>query len=141
MNKAGIIIANLAAICWGFVYAQTEAVVNKLSPLTTLSAFYIFGAIILSPVFIMNKHEILSLDKNGIKELGLAVIGTMIAELLIIYSIKFLGGSEASFIEISYPLWTIIFSMILLKSYPNYQMIAGGIMIMIGSYIISRAIN
>jgi drug/metabolite transporter (DMT)-like permease len=61
-----------------------------------------------------------------------------LAEFLIIWSISLLGGAEAAFIEISCPLWTIVFSFLLLKFVPNAQVIFGGILIIIGSYIISK---
>lgn len=138
MNKIGILIANLAALCWGYVYSQTENIMEKMSPLASLSSFYVFGGIFLFPLFILNKKEIVDVSTNHSFEFFSTAIAIMIAEFLIIYSIKLLGGVEASFIEISYPLWTVLFSFFIFRSLPNINTVMGGILIMIGSYFIAK---
>lgn len=137
MNK-GHIVAALAAICWGYVYAQTENILEKISPIAALASFYIFGGVILLPLFIYSKKEIFNAVTTDTSNFFSMAIMTMVAEFLIIWSISLLGGSEAAFMEISYPIWTILFSLIIFGSIPNIQVIFGGILIMVGSYIISR---
>lgn len=138
MNKFGILIANLAAICWGYVYAQTENIMEKMSPIASLASFYVFGGIFLFPLFLLNRKEIFDVATNHSFNFFSTAIIIMLAEFLIIYSIKLMGGSEAAFIEISYPFWTVLFSFLIFKSAPNPYTIFGGVMIMIGSYFISK---
>lgn len=138
MPKLGYLVASLAAICWGFVYAQTQTILDKISPVAALSSFYMIGAVLLAPAFFINQKEITSLILTNPGNFFLTIATTILAEFLIIWSISLLGGAEAAFIEISYPLWTIVFSFLLLKFVPNAQVIFGGILIMIGSYIISK---
>ena len=137
MNK-GHIVAALAAICWGYVYAQTENILEKMTPIAALASFYAFGGIILFPLFLINKKEIFNVVTTDTGNFFSMAIMTMAAEFLIIWSISLLGGSEAAFMEISYPIWTVLFSLIILGSVPNIQVIFGGILIMVGSYIISK---
>ena len=128
----------MAAICWGFVYAQTENILEKMSPIASLASFYIFGGIFLFPFFILNRKEIFNTITTNTGNFFLTAAMTMVAEFLIIWSISLLGGSEAAFMEVSYPLWTVLFSLIILGSIPNIHTILGGILIMIGSYVISK---
>jgi drug/metabolite transporter (DMT)-like permease len=137
MNK-GHIVAALAAICWGYVYAQTENILEKMTPIAALASFYVFGGIILFPLFLINKKEIFNAVTTDTSNFFSMAIMTMAAEFLIIWSISLLGGSEAAFMEISYPIWTVLFSLIIFGSVPNIQVIFGGILIMVGSYIISK---
>ncbi len=138
MPRMGYLVASLAAICWGFVYAQTQTIVDKISPIAALSSFYIIGAIVLAPAFIINHKDVTQLVIANPGNFFISVAASIVAEFLIIWSISLLGGAEAAFIEISYPLWTVLFSILLVKFIPNIQVILGGILIMIGSYIISK---
>lgn len=138
MSRYGHLVAIMAAICWGFVYAQTENILEKMSPIASLASFYIFGGIFLFPFFILNRKEIFNTITTNTGNFFLTAVMTMVAEFLIIWSISLLGGSEAAFMEISYPLWTVLFSLIILGSIPNIHTILGGILIMIGSYVISK---
>jgi drug/metabolite transporter (DMT)-like permease len=138
VSRYGHLVAIMAAICWGFVYAQTENILEKMSPIASLASFYIFGGIFLFPFFILNRKEIFNTITTNTGNFFLTAVMTMVAEFLIIWSISLLGGSEAAFMEISYPLWTVLFSLIILGSIPNIHTILGGILIMIGSYVISK---
>ena len=138
MMKNGYLVAALASVCWGYVYAQTENILEKMSPMAALASFYVFGGIFLFPFFIINKKEIFNTVTTNPGNFFSTAIMIMAAEFLIIWSISLLGGSEAAFMEISYPLWTVLFSLIILGVFPNIQTILGGILIMIGSYIISK---
>jgi drug/metabolite transporter (DMT)-like permease len=138
MVKYGHLVALLAAVCWGYVYAQTENILEKMSPIASLSTFYVIGGILLFPLFILNKKEIFTTALTSPGSLFSTALIIMAAEFLIIWSISLLGGYEAAFMEISYPLWTVIFSVIILGLTPNIQTIFGGLLIMIGSYIISK---
>ncbi len=60
----------------------------------------------------------------------------MVADILIMWSIYLLGGTEAGLIEVSYPLWTAIFSYLWYKKSLPTTSILGGILIMLGIYLI-----
>jgi uncharacterized membrane-anchored protein len=57
--KLGYLVASLAAICWGFVYAQTQTILDKIYPVAALSSFYMIGAVLLAPAFFLIKKKLL----------------------------------------------------------------------------------
>lgn len=138
MKNYGFLIANLAAICWGYTYAQTENLLEKISPIAYLASSYLFGTIIFLPFLILKKDEIKNVVVNNTFDFFSTAVVITLAELFIIWSISLMGGTESAFIEVSYPIWTILFTFLILKTMPSLPVMMGGALIMIGSYIISR---
>ena len=64
--------------------------------------------------------------------LALTILLTVIAELLIFWSIKMLGGIEAGLIEITYPIFTAIILYAALGKSLTASTIVGGLLALIG---------
>jgi drug/metabolite transporter (DMT)-like permease len=137
-KNLGFIIALLAAISWGWIYAYTEKIVERLSPVSTMIVFYYLGSLLMIPLLPFYFKEITS-ETSSISSLPFVVtiIATILAEFLIIWSIKLLGGVEAGLIEISYPLFTAIFLFLIANKTPDISSIIGGIFVFIGISILT----
>jgi drug/metabolite transporter (DMT)-like permease len=70
---------------------------------------------------------------------GLTLITATAAALSILASIQLLGAGKSAVLEISYPLFVAVFSVLLFKGQLQSQVVLGGIFIFIGSAIIVLA--
>jgi len=141
MEHLGIVYALGAAITWGLVYAIDQKILTSLSPVTLLFVHSILASIILLPFFLYNRESISSiqgLPKQIFVFVGITVVLAILANILIFSSIKILGSSTASIIEIAYPFFVVLFSYLIFKATPNIYFFIGGILIFIGSVIIIR---
>ena len=136
--NVGLIAAFISALSWGYVYYKSEYIVERMSAISTMASFYVLGGIFFLPIFCFNIKEIGSAISYDIKDFFSLMLFVIIAETAIIYSISKLGGVGASFLEISYPIWTVIFAFMATKAFPNPKILFGGILILIGSFIISK---
>lgn len=141
MRYLGILISTFAAITWGFVYASTEKVLEKMSPISSVALFYYIGAVIMLPLIITNKQEIIQGLTLAPKELLFTTIMILLAEFLIMWSISLLGGTDAALIEVSYPIWTAIFLYLFSGKSVSFETIIGGIFIFTGIAFITYSEN
>ena len=141
MKYLGIIISTLAAITWGFVYANTEKVLEKMSPISSVALFYYLGAIILLPFLLSHRQDMIQGALLAPKELIFTTVMILLAEFFIMWSISLLGGTEAALIEVSYPIWTAIFLYFLSGKEISFNTFIGGIFIFTGVIFISLAEN
>lgn len=110
----GYIYAVMAAITWWFVYAIDQKILDKVSPSVLMFINSIFSIIILLPLLLYYSNElknITKLDNSSLKIIGLSLIFTLIANILIYVAIRHLGSSKAAIFEIAYPFFVIIFSI------------------------------
>lgn len=141
MQNIGFIYAIGAAIAWGLVYAIDQKILSGISPITLLFINSMIAAVIMLPFVFFSNGSIKDLFNSGKTNLWLVVISIILAILanfLIFSSIKALGASTASIIEIAYPFFVVLFSFILFRSTPNIYFLIGGILIFIGSIIIIK---
>jgi drug/metabolite transporter (DMT)-like permease len=135
--KIGYVVATAAAIMWGFVYAASEKLLDRMSPISAFATFYYAGAILLLPAIVTHREDMV----NGIiaapREYVFSVIGIMLAEFFIMWSIKLLGGTEAALVEVTYPLWTALFAFLLYQQRVSFSTIIGGSFIMFGLAVMS----
>jgi len=84
---------------------------------------------------------LLSFDtaKASLPLVGLTLITATAAALSILASIQLLGAGKSAVLEISYPLFVAVFSVLLFKGQLQPQVMLGGIFIFIGSAIIVLA--
>lgn len=140
MNKLGFMYAIGAAISWGFVYALSQKILTKFSPIYFLFISSVVTVIVLLPYVLLNSPQIniFNVNKNDLILTIVAIFGGIAANILIFSAIKTLGASYASFLEISYPFFVVLFSVILFKTSPNIYFYIGGLLIFIGSFIITK---
>lgn len=135
--------AIFAAVVWGLDYSLGERIVQaKISPITILSLQMLIGSIIFLAVGWRNHWttDIHNILHN--KELLWLVLATLITfnmgNLFIFLSIQAKNATLACFIELSYPIFTILFTWLLFKNnHFNLYSIAGGILIFSGVCIMS----
>ncbi|HHF7365965.1 TPA: DMT family transporter [Legionella bozemanae] len=136
--------AIFAAILWGFNYALAEKILHSISPSTLLALEMIIGAILFTCIsfFTTMKRdvEILTTD-SGLLLLTIVEIAiVLIASYFIAASINLKNATIAGIVELTYPIFTIIFTWFLFnQAHVNFSVIVGGLLIFIGVLVISLA--
>jgi drug/metabolite transporter (DMT)-like permease len=138
MRKMGMLIALAAAVSWGFVYATTQEVVDRLPPIAALAMIYWLGAIALLPVALWHGPAIIADVVQNPGPAAMLLISVVVAEFFIIWSIQLLGGVDAGLVEISYPLWTMLFLYLLKDQKPSVETIAGAVLVGAGLLLLAR---
>jgi drug/metabolite transporter (DMT)-like permease len=110
-----IVYALLASVFWGLNYVLAERLFKaKVTPVTLVGVEMLFGSIVLLAVSYFSK---LTHDAHVMKDnlwLSLACISTMIVgNLMIATSIHEKNATLAGLIEISYPVFIILFTLLL----------------------------
>lgn len=135
--KFGVLIATVAAIAWGYVYATKDNLVQSMNPLSLMAAFYLTGAVLLLPVAFFNRADLIQGVTGNVGEFATAIVGILVAETCIIWSISLLGGTEAGLVEVSYPLWTALALYLFYGKTPSTGTVVGGILVMAGIAVIA----
>jgi len=140
----GFILAVVASVLWGLTYCLDERVlasmsVFKLYFLHCLCGMLVTGVILMaqgaSPVGLL----VIDAAKASLPLVGLTLITATAAALSILGSIQLLGASKSAVLEISYPLFVALFSVLLFKGQLQPPVVVGGLFIFIGSAIIVLA--
>jgi len=140
----GLVLAVLASILWGLTYCLDERVLSSMSVfqlyfLHCLCGVAVAGAILLirgaSPAALFT----IDTSKAGLPLIALTLITATAAALSILGSIQLLGANKSAVMEISYPLFVALFSVLLFKGQLQLPVVLGGIFIFIGSAIIVLA--
>jgi len=137
-----IFFALSAAALWGLTYAINEQVYKRISVVTSLGVTGMIASIAL--LLIAYFGGFLKQDVAGIlnsKSLIYLVIGESIvltlAELAIGFSIVQTNATLAGLIEISYPIFIILFAYLIFnENHLSPGLIVGGIMIFLGVVVI-----
>lgn len=136
----GFIYAIGAAVTWGLVYTIDQKILSFTSPMTLLFVDSLISALIILP-FVFFEHgsisSLLSSGKTNIALLILSIVLAGAANFLIFSGIKLIGASSASIIEIAYPFFVVLFTMLFFRTTPSLSMIIGGVLIFIGGAIIT----
>lgn len=138
-----IIYAICAAITWGLSYSLDERILqNKISPITllffqTFLAFFVYLGILF---FKNTTSEFLLINskKENYWLLSAAAICAMVGNIFICFSIKEKNATLAAILELTYPLFTIVFTYLLFKQvHLSAGVVFGGILILAGAAVIS----
>lgn len=141
--QTALILAILAAIVWGLDYSLAEEIFKKkISPFTLLSLEMFFGSIFVGLISYGSHFkadvQMLLTDRRAMW-LFLAILVTFsLANLLIFFSIE-LGRNATivAVIEMCYPVFTVLFTWFLFhKSHLSPSLIIGGVVILIGVFIV-----
>jgi drug/metabolite transporter (DMT)-like permease len=138
------VFAICAAILWGFNYALAEKILNNISPVTLLALEMIIGAVIFTGISFfttMKKDmEVLSADSNLLLLTLTEVAIVLIASYFIAVSITLKNATIAGIVELTYPIFTILFTWFIFNQiHVNFSVIIGGLLIFIGVLVISFA--
>lgn len=137
----GYVLAGAAAVGWGLTYAIDQKILGHISPVTLLFVHSVFATIILLPFVLLRVGGGESLGALGRVNwiyFIVAIVVAILANLLILSSIKLLGAPTASIFEIAYPFFVVLFSFFLFRSTPNIYFFLGGALIFLGSLVIIK---
>lgn len=130
--------ATLASMFWGMVYVIDEQIYKLISVPTTLAIHTAFTAVLLGIIVYFSgstKADFQTISQSS-RLTWLLVAGTaalLIAELFIGYSISAKNATLAGLIEISYPLFIVLFSLLFVGTYAlNTGTFIGGLFIFLG---------
>ncbi|KTD22167.1 transport protein [Legionella lansingensis] len=137
-----LIFAIVAAVLWGLNYSLAEKVLRSISPITLLALEMLLGAIVFSLLsyFTTFKKDLdILLHQPSVFWLtSLEVVIVIVASFFIVYSIQLKDATFAGTIELTYPLFIILFTWLLFgENHVDTSVIVGGIFIFIGVLFIS----
>lgn len=144
MNYTGFGLAVSASLLWGLTYCLDERVLSSLSVYKLYFLHCVCGALIAGTVLVVQGNSTASLFRidtttSSLPLVGLTLLTATAAALSILGSIQLLGADKAAVLEISYPLFVALFSVLLFKGQLQTPVVIGGIFIFIGSAIIVLA--
>jgi len=146
-----IILSLAAAMIWGLDYLFAEKVLQKIS-IPTFLALELSAAALTFLIYALfqgtsalfqdtrNDFSLLGRDRNTLLFLGISTTAFVLGNLLIVSSIKSSNATWAGLIEITYPLFIILFGWLLFREHHlTPGVIAGGGLIFAGVIVISLA--
>lgn len=137
-HRLGMLVATVAAVGWGYVYATMQQVTERMSPVAALAAYYAFGGLLLAPFAVARWGEIYAGVAADPRTFFLSASAVLVAEFAILWSVSLMGGADAGLVEVSYPLWTMLFLFLILGERPSTASLVGGVLIMSGIFVIGR---
>lgn len=144
MNSLGFGLAVLASVLWGLTYCLDERVLASLSVFKLYFLHCLCGLLVAGLVLLIQGSSpaaLISIDtaRASLPLVGVTLLTATAAALSILGSIQLLGAGRSAVLEISYPLFVAVFSVLLFKGQLQPQVVIGGVFIFIGSAIIVLA--
>jgi drug/metabolite transporter (DMT)-like permease len=131
------LLALFGAVFWGIHYPLLEKALKILSPLTLVFFCGLSMTIVSGILLGTNLLTDLKIISNSNFNFKLLLLGVFITEFLALYfvntAISINNSTYVSLIEISYPIFVILFSWLLFKeSHINTSVIIGGLLVITG---------
>lgn len=144
MTFYGYVLAVLASVLWGLTYCLDERLLSSLSVVKLYFLHCLCGVLVAGAIMLLqgaSPAALFSIDtaKAGLPLVALTLLTATVATLSILGSIRFLGANTSAVLEISYPLFVAMFSVLFFKGQLQLPVVVGGIFIFIGSAIIVLA--
>ena len=138
------VYAITAAIFWGINYSLAEKIGERISLISLLALEMALGTILVGiyAYFTTLKTDIAALytDPALMKLTIIEITIVMLANVAIVLSIQSKNATTAGLIELSYPLFTILFTWVLFHQHHlNFATIMGSILIALGVICVSLA--
>lgn len=142
--NAGFLLAVLASVLWGLTYCLDERVLSSLSVFKLYFLHCLCGTVVAGAILLLqgvSPAGLVTIDtsKTGLPLIGLTLVTATAAALSILGSIQVLGASKSAVLEISYPLFVALFSVLLFKGQLELPVVIGGVFIFIGAAVIALA--
>lgn len=142
--NAGFLLAVLASVLWGLTYCLDERVLSSLSVFKLYFLHCLCGTVVAGAILLLqgvSPAGLVTIDtsKTGLPLIGLTLVTATAAALSILGSIQLLGASKSAVLEISYPLFVALFSVLLFKGQLELSVVIGGVFIFIGAAVIALA--
>jgi drug/metabolite transporter (DMT)-like permease len=135
-----------AAALWGLEYALLGRLFDgRISPLFLLALQMLTGAVIMGSMVVLTGQfhqqvEVATSDRNTMMLILFSTFAFTLGSFLIATSIKEGNAVLAGLAEISYPLFIIVFSVMLGWAEPlNARALIGGALIMVGAVFLKTA--
>lgn len=143
-SSIGFALAVLASVLWGLTYCLDERLLSSLSVVKVYFLHCFCGMLVAGMILLAQGGSLRSLfaidtARAGLALVGLTMITATVATLSILGSIRFLGAHKSAVLEISYPLFVALFSVLFFQGQLQPQVVFGGLFIFIGSVIIVLA--
>lgn len=140
----GFVLAVVAAVLWGLTYCLDERVLSSLSVFKLYFLHCLCGMLVAGAILLLqgaSPADLVSIDtsKASLPLVALTLVTATAAALSILGSIQLLGANKSAVLEISYPLFVALFSVLLFQGQLQLPVVLGGIFIFIGSAIIVLA--
>jgi len=130
MPNLGFALAIAASVLWGLTYCLDERVLSSLSVFKLYFLHCLCGALVAGVILLVQGDSPATLVSfDTAKAAALSILG----------SIRLLGADKSAVLEISYPLFVALFSVLFFKGQLQLPVVLGGIFIFIGSAIIVLA--
>jgi drug/metabolite transporter (DMT)-like permease len=144
MNSYGYLLAVTASILWGLTYCLDQRVLASLSVFKLYFLHCICGAVVAGAILLVQNRSLGSLvwfDTTAVSVplVGVTLVTATAAALCILGSIQLLGADTSAVLEISYPLFVVLFSVLLFGGQVRFEVVVGGAFIFIGAAIIATA--
>ena len=138
------ILAILASVLWGLTYCLDERVLSSLSVFKLYFLHCLCGVLVAGMILLAQGTSpagLFTFDRAraSLPLVGLTLVTATAAALSILGSIQLLGASKSAVLEISYPLFVAMFSVLFFKGQLQLPVVVGGTFIFIGSAIIVLA--
>ena len=127
-----------ASILWGLGYVLSEKVLKTgITPAVYLFVVSILGTICYGLVTLLEgwrgSYDVLLVERRNILLLFITAFIFVVANILISYSVLAKNATMASFIEISYPVFTAFFAWLIFREVQfNFASLIGGLLIFSG---------
>jgi drug/metabolite transporter (DMT)-like permease len=144
MHALGYILAVAASVLWGLTYCLDERVLEHLSVFKLYFLHCVCGAVVAAVILLARgtpPEALFSIGNSNVSPplFGLTLATATAAALAILGSIQLLGANTSAVLEISYPLFVALFSVLFFKGQLQMPVVIGGAFIFIGSAIIVLA--
>jgi len=144
MTHYGYALAVCASVLWGLTYCLDERVLASLSVFKLYFLHCLCGLVIAGVILLLQGHAPSSLVRIDTAAVSLPLIGLTLvtataAAMCILGSIQLLGADKSAVLEISYPLFVALFSVLLFRGQLQFEVVLGGTFIFIGAAIIVLA--
>ncbi|KKW21674.1 MAG: transport protein [Parcubacteria group bacterium GW2011_GWC2_52_8c] len=137
----GVLLSISAAISWGLVYVLEQKVLTEFSVAKFLIFESIFMFLVALPIALYSENpdsRFSRLDYQVVLTVPfiLLMLATFLGNFFILSSVQQIGATVASMIEITFPLFVVIFAFYILRQPIHYLTVIGGILIMLGSALV-----
>jgi drug/metabolite transporter (DMT)-like permease len=143
-NFYGYGLAVLASVLWGMTYCLDERVLASLSVYKLYFLHCVCGAVVAGAILLLQGNSPAALFTFNTSAASIPLVLVTLATattaaLAILSSIQLLGANTSAVLEISYPLFVALFSVLFFKGQLQLSVVIGGMFIFIGSAIIVLA--
>ena len=132
----GYLLAFCAAIMWGLYYALMQTLSNRFSNRDLFLFNILFNILFILPIV---APAFQNLRAATPREIGLLFISNILIAcggVCMLFAIRKIGSATANMIEISYPLFTIIFVMLMYREKFDLTFWTGVVLMLTGALFV-----